>query len=72
MNNLWPYLTGLATMFDSHAAEEFTSIASPDDRMSRPTALAQTSIEDLIKGLKLQRRIMHPKQHVFRAGQPQQ
>lgn len=60
-------------MFDTPSfAEHSTDLASHDVWMSSAVAPTQESIEDLVKGLKLQRRIMHPKQHVFRAGQPQQ
>ena len=60
-------------MFDSHsAADDFATRSSADVVSFRPVVHTSGSIEDLVKGLKLQRRIMHPKQHVFRAGQPQQ
>lgn len=59
-------------MFDCNAvAEEFPSVAIPDIHAASRSPLAPASIEDLVKGLSLHRRILRPKQHVFRAGQPQ-
>lgn len=62
-------------MLDCHAVAENASAnanTSVDFEVASLVPRAPARIEDLVKGIPLRRRILHPKQHVFHAGQPQQ
>lgn len=52
---------------------EALSICAPRDAVAAcNSAIAPAGFEELVKGLALRRRVLRPKQHVFRAGQSQQ
>lgn len=58
-------------MLDSRSCSEPADVLN-DEPADKCKLLAPRGFEEVVKGLTLRRRILRAKQHVFRAGQPQQ
>jgi CRP/FNR family transcriptional regulator len=58
-------------MFDLHAVVESPGCSADPAETDFAAPRAPAGIVELVRDLGLRRRIVHPKEHVFRAGQPQ-